>query len=242
MHKNFFRVLLSLVLGFAGVSAGAASFECTAARGKVETMICSDATLSARDEALDAAYAKLHNGASDTDMEKTMQLAWLRLRNTCTDFLCLQRAYDARIDELHAKLASVHQLVGFWEKTFTCDGLSGIYAERCKQGARDRFQLSIVVLGGRICALHAVSANMGNRVDEVEDRQPSMTGTTAGNDATVHFRSTWGGTGTAVLHIEGKALHWKATPGNQEPSYIPDDAVLQRVPAGPSDRMPECHA
>lgn len=99
-----------------------------------------------------------------------------------------------------------------------------------------------MVLRGRVCALHAVSANMGNRVDEVEDLQPSMTGTTDGNDATVHFRSTWGGTGTAVLHIEGKSLHWKATPENQEPSYIPDDAVLQRVPAGPGDRMPECHA
>lgn len=240
MHNFLFSAFLTLVLSFIATTANAASFDCKLAQGKVETMICADSGISKLDEQLDSAYAHIRKTSSDEQAEKAMQRTWLKERNTCMDLACLQHAYASRIAELQARLASANLLVGIWKKEFSCDQLSGIYEERCKQGERDKFQLSIVVEGKRVCALHVVWANMGNRVDEVEDLQPSMTGKTHGNTATVRFSSTWGGTGTATLRVQGNSLHWKVTGKNKGESGIPDEAVLQRIPAVAYDRVPEC--
>jgi uncharacterized protein len=203
-------------------------------------MICADRGLSKFDEQLDAAYKQMRKMSSDERAEKKMQLAWLKGRDTCADSACLQRAYASRIAELRARSASPSPLAGIWIKESSCDQLSGLYEERCKQGERDKFQLSIVVDGAHVCALHVVWANTGNRVDEVENLQPSMTGKTDGNTATVRFSSTWGGTGTAILRAQGNSLHWKVSVKDKGESWIPDEAVLQRIPAAPNDRMPEC--
>jgi uncharacterized protein len=227
-------------LSFIATIANAASFDCKLAHGKVEPMICADSGISKLDEQLDAAYAQVRKASGDERAEKTMQLAWLRTRNTCTELACLQRAYRSRLAELHARAASDSPLVGIWRKELSCAQLSGLYAEKCKQGERDKFQLSIVVNGDHVCGLHVVWANMGNRVDEVEDLEPSMTGKADGKAAKVHFSSTWGGTGTAILRVEGNALHWIVSAKDQGESWIPDEAVLQRIPADPYDRMPEC--
>lgn len=240
MHNYLFGAFLALVLSFIGTTANAASYDCKLAQGKVETMICADSGISKLDEQLDSAYIRIRKTSSHEQAEKAMQRAWLKERNTCTDLACLQHAYTSRIAELWARLASTSLLVGIWKKEFSCDQLSGVYEERCKQGERDKFQLSIVVEGNRVCALHVVWANMGNRVDEVEDLQPSMTGTTNGNTATVRFGSAWGGTGTATLRVQGNSLHWKVTGKDKGESGIPDDAVLQRIPAAAYDRMPKC--
>lgn len=240
MPKNLINVLLTALLSFMGTATYAASFDCKLAQGKVETMICADSGVSKLDEQLDAVYTQVRKTSSDARAEKAMQLAWLKGRNTCAELACIQRAYASRIAELRARSASVSPLVGIWEKEYSCDQLSGVYEERCKQGERDKFQLSIVVNGGRVCALHVVWANAGNRIDEVEDVQPSMTGTTDGKVATVRFRSTWGGTGTAILSAHGNVLHWKVNAKDNGESWIPDEAVLQRTPAAPDDRMPEC--
>jgi uncharacterized protein len=240
MQNYFFNVLLTLLLSVLATTVNAASFDCKLAQGKIETMICADSRLSKLDEQLSAAYTQIVRMSSDNQSEKSMQRAWLRARNACTDIACLQHAYASRNSELIARLASASPLVGVWKKEYSCDQLSGIYAERCKQGKRDKFQLSIVVEGNNICALHVIWANMGNRVDEVEDLQPSMTGKTNGNTATVRFSSTWGGTGTATLRVQGSELHWKVSGKNEGESWIPDEAVLVRVPAVAYDRMPEC--
>jgi uncharacterized protein len=240
MPKYLFNMFLTLLLSFAAAATNAASFDCKLAQGKVETMICADSGISKLDEQLDSAYTRIRKVSSDGPTEKAMQRAWLRARDQCADLACLQHAYASRIAELRARSASTSPLVGIWEKEFSCDQLSGIYEERCKQGERDKFQLSIVVEGDHVCALHVVWASMGNRVDEVEDLQPSMTGKTDGNIATVRFSSTWGGTGTATLRVQGNSLHWRVSVKDKGESWIPDEAVLHRIPAMAYDRMPEC--
>lgn len=239
MPRRLFPPLLTL-LGLVAATAGAASFDCKLARGNVEAMICADSGLSALDERLDAVYARWRKAAVDDKTEKAMQIAWLKTRNACQDAACVRQAYQARIAELQARSAGASPLAGIWKKEYACDQATGPFEERCRQGQRDKFQLSIIVHGDRICALHVVWANMGNRVDEVEDRQPSMTGKVNGNVATVGFRSTWDGTGTATMRVEGNTLHWKVTAKDEGESWIPDDAVLQRVPADRYDRMPDC--
>lgn len=233
-------LLFVLLLGSIHAGASAASFDCKLARERAETMVCADAGLSRLDERLAAAYAQLRKARSDEGAERTLQLAWLKGRNACADLLCLQHAYAARISELQARTASASPLTGVWKKEFSCDGLSGIYEERCRQGQRDKFQLSIVVDGERVCGLHVVWARMGSRIDEVEGEEPSMTGVARGNAATVRFRSTWDGSGTASLRADGDTLVWKVSTKGAGESWIPDEAVLQRIPAGPTDRMPAC--
>lgn len=240
MPNYLFNVLLALLIGAFATTANAASFDCKLAQGKVETMICADSGLSKLDEQLSAAYTQIVRMSGDKQSEKSMQLAWLRARNVCTDIACLHHAYASRNSELHARLAGPSPLIGIWKKEYSCDQLRGIYAERCKQGERDKFQLSIVVEDDNICALHVVWARMGNRVDEVEDLQPSMTGKTNGNTATVRFNSTRGGTGIATLRVQGSELRWKVSGKDEGESWIPDEAVLVRVPAVAFDRMPEC--
>jgi uncharacterized protein len=240
MPNHLFNTFLTLLLSFVATAVNAASFDCKLARAKVETMVCADSGISKLDEQLDAAYTHIRKISSDEQAEKALQRTWLRERNTCADLACLQRAYASRIAELRARSASASPLVGIWKKEGSCDQLSGIYEERCKQGERDKFELSIVVDGDHVCALHVVWANMGNRVDEVEDLQPSMTGKTDGITATVRFSSTWGGTGTATLLVQGNSLHWKVNAKDKGESWIPDEAVLQRMPAAAYDRMPEC--
>lgn len=240
MHNYVFKAIFTLVLSFIAAAANAASYDCKRAQGKVETMICADSGISKLDEQLDSNYMHIRETSGDEQAEKAMQHGWLKQRNTCADFACLQHVYTSRIAELRARMASASPLVGIWKKEFSCDQLSGIYEERCKQGERDKFQLSIVVEGNGVCALHIVWANMGNRVDEVEDLQPSMAGKTDGNTATVRFTSTWGGTGTATLRVQGNSLHWNVTGKDKGESGIPDEAVLLRIPAGAYDRMPEC--
>jgi len=240
MPDYLFSAFFTLLLSFVVTSANAASFDCRRAQSKVESMICADSGISKLDEQLDVAYTHIRTMSRDEKTEKAMQRAWLMARNTCADLACLQRVYTSRIAELRARSASNSPLVGIWKKEFSCDQVSGIYEERCKQGERDKFQLSIVVKGDHVCALHVVWANMGNRVDEIEDVQPSMTGKADSNTATVRFSSTWGGTGTATLRVEGGSLHWKVTGKDNGESWIPDEAVLQRIPAVAYDRMPEC--
>jgi uncharacterized protein len=242
MPKRLCHLILTVLLGLSITPARAASFDCKLAHGKIETMICADRAVSAFDEQLAAAYAHIRKTSGDEKAEKLLQLAWLKLRNSCEDMACLQRAYAMRIAELQARSASASPLVGIWKKEYACDRLSGIYAERCKQGERDMFKLAIVVNGDRVCILHVVWANMGNRIDEVEDDQASMTGKVSGKMATVRFLSTWGGTGTAILRADGNTLHWKVSAKDNGESWIPDEEVLVRVPAGPVDRMPKCES
>ncbi|RZA16819.1 MAG: DUF1311 domain-containing protein, partial [Proteobacteria bacterium] len=187
MPDYLFSAFFALLLSFVVAPANGASFDCRRAQSKLESMICADSDISKLDEQLNFAYTHVRTMSRDDKTEIAMQRSWLKARNTCADRVCLQRMYTSRIAEMRARSASNSPLVGIWEKAFYCEQLSGIYEERCKQGERDKFQLSIVVEGSHVCALHVVWANMGNRVDEMEGVQPSMTGKTDGDTATVSF-------------------------------------------------------
>lgn len=240
MFKLLFLVLSTLLLSFINTAASAASFDCKLAHAAVETMICTDSAVSKLDEQLNAIYAQFRKAPGDQKAEKAIQLSWLKTRNACKDLECLQRSYATRIDELRARSANANPFVGFWEKEFPCAGATGLYEEKCKQGERDVFRLAIQVIGDRVCIIHMATAHLGNRVDEVEDLTPSMEGKAKGNVATVRFLSSWGGTGTAALRIKGNTLSWNVSTKDGGESWIPDDALLQRIPAGTYDRIPEC--
>lgn len=203
-------------------------------------MICADGGLSRLDDQLGAVYAQVHAGAADGKAEKALQLSWLRTRNACADAACLARAYATRIAELRARAAGASPLVGLWKKEYGCEGASGIYEDRCKQGERDVLMLAIQVSGSHVCITHMATSGLGNRVDEVEDLRPSMTGEQNGKVATVRFHSTWGGTGSATLRVEGNTLHWKVSAKDDGQSLIADEEVLSRVAAGPYDSLPDC--
>jgi uncharacterized protein len=239
MFKDRFRFCLTLALLSTGTSAGAASFECKAARSKVETMICQDSGLSTLDEQLNEVYAQFRTTGRGRS-EKSTQIAWLDIRESCQDQACLRRAYEARIAELQARLASNSPFVGFWKKVYPCDGAVGIYEDRCKRGERDVFTLDIAIHRNRVCVSHTATGLLGNRVDGGLDAQPSMTGKIKDKVATVRFRSRWGGAGTASMRVEAGKLHWKVLAKNKGESGIPDEGVLVRVPAGPYHRLTHC--
>ena len=240
MYKRFFLFSLTLFLMSIGTTASAASFDCKLARGRIDTMICADSVLSSLDEQLAAAYAPFQTGANGGNSEKDIQLAWLKTRNTCADRACVQRSYESRIAELRARAGGTAPFVGFWKKEYACDQATGTYRDMCMGGARDVFELAIAVNGDHVCIIHMATAQLGNRVDEADGLAPSMTGKVDGTGATVRFHSSFGGTGTALLRVEGNVLRWKVSAKDDEESWIPDEAVLSRVPAGASDRTPEC--
>lgn len=107
---------LAAGLGIAGTAVASAqtpaagpSFNCAAASGQVETLICRDADLAALDRRLAEVYAQaLENlPAEDATRERTMQRGWISGRNECwtSDDLraCVETEYQTRITELQIR-------------------------------------------------------------------------------------------------------------------------------------------
>jgi hypothetical protein len=131
--------------------------------------------------------------------------------------------------------------VGVWEVTYSCKSdATGVYAESCKDGAFDYFQLNLQADGDRLCGLHSATAHLGNRVDEDEGNEPSISGRISGNTASVTFQSSWGGTGQATLVRQGNMIRWKVTSHDDQQSWIPMDATLLYQPTGPRVWLPKC--
>ena len=78
------------------------SFNCRAARGRVEQMICSDPGLAAQDRRMSSAfYAALARG--DGDVRAALRGSrdrWLGFRNRCPTAGCVAQAYADRIAEI----------------------------------------------------------------------------------------------------------------------------------------------
>jgi len=92
--------LAALTLGVSTTVFAGPSFDCAKASSKVEKLICSDKNLSDTDAMLAEDYKALLATTDDKGV-KQRQLAWLKnVRNACNDVACLQKAYDARGDEL----------------------------------------------------------------------------------------------------------------------------------------------
>lgn len=89
--------------------ARAAGFDCAAARGRVETLICSDPGLSKLDDELKALFDQIEGETRGTDAETGKRIdpfgevhaRWReRVRDACTDAACLKQAYTARIAQV----------------------------------------------------------------------------------------------------------------------------------------------
>jgi uncharacterized protein YecT (DUF1311 family) len=141
MPKHFSRILLALLPGLSSTIASAASFDCKLAHDKVETLICADEGVSKLDEQLEAVYAPFRKTSHHESLEKPTQLAWIKIRNSCADLACVRHAYESRISELRARSISASPIVGFWKTEYACGPAPGVYAEQCRQGGHDVFQL-----------------------------------------------------------------------------------------------------
>lgn len=97
--------LLIPILCFVVAPAFAAGFDCSNQRTAVEKMICQDATLSRKDEMLNAVYTKAFNTTDRADELKKQQVHWLKTRrDQCRDRDCLNYVYDQRIQMLSLTL------------------------------------------------------------------------------------------------------------------------------------------
>ncbi|TZF82846.1 lysozyme inhibitor LprI family protein [Cognatilysobacter lacus] len=88
---------------FASFTASAASFDCHEAATFVEKEICTNLVLSKLDDALADNYKLmlLAEVGDDTRVEqKAIQRAWLRVRNACTDYACIEKSYRKRVDAI----------------------------------------------------------------------------------------------------------------------------------------------
>jgi hypothetical protein len=123
-------------------------------------------------------------------------------------------------------------LGGDWRAEFPCEDATGPFAERCQQGARDSFTLHLVVDGKRICGIHMSTAQLGNKVDAIEDGPaPTLSGVMKGDAARVRFQSMWGGTGTAELRRVGATLEWRIVGHDDGDDWLPSVARLVKIPS-----------
>jgi uncharacterized protein YecT (DUF1311 family) len=96
--KGFAAAAL-VVATLVATPAPAASFDCTKAASRTEQLICSDASLGARDEILSKLYvAALREDT--TGPIRASQREWLAKAGACGTAACLADAYDERIERL----------------------------------------------------------------------------------------------------------------------------------------------
>lgn len=101
--ETFMKHAFAVVLLFASCSASAASFDCRKAATFVEKEICTNLVLSKLDDTLADNYKMMllaEVGADTRAAQKAIQKAWLRTRNACTDYACIEKNYRQRIDAI----------------------------------------------------------------------------------------------------------------------------------------------
>lgn len=116
---------------------------------------------------------------------------------------------------------------GLWEARFPCPRPQ---SEECRRGSPESFALRLRVEGKQLCGVHSSVAQFGNRIDEPDGNEPSLAGRQQGDEATVHFTSAFGATGTATLRLVRGRLHWSVESQSEGESWLPTAAVLHRVP------------
>jgi uncharacterized protein YecT (DUF1311 family) len=84
---------------FVATPAPAASFDCTKTASRTERLICSDASLGARDEILSKLYVAAMR-QDPTGPIRASQREWLSKAGACGTAACLADAYDERIEGL----------------------------------------------------------------------------------------------------------------------------------------------
>lgn len=76
------------------------SFDCKMANKKSENLICKDLKLAELDRKMVASYKKSLNESKDRNKIQRTQRDWLKMRDQCTDVLCIKKAYVERLVEL----------------------------------------------------------------------------------------------------------------------------------------------
>lgn len=129
--------LMTLLVAACG-SAFAASFECTKAKSKTEKLICSDAEVSALDEALSAAYKRAYERVEDKSGLRQTQRDWLSsyALTGCSIASCLKSEISERIAVLN-EVSAVGEPASKWTGNFV----------RYWKGKEDKDKASIAVLG-----------------------------------------------------------------------------------------------
>lgn len=93
---------LMLILALLSGSVAAASFDCNKAKAAVERLICTNADLSRRDDAMAAEYARIAATALDKTELQRMQRTWLAERDACVDAGCVADQYERQSTVLKA--------------------------------------------------------------------------------------------------------------------------------------------
>ncbi|MES2253493.1 MAG: hypothetical protein V4559_00480 [Pseudomonadota bacterium] len=78
------------------------SFDCATAKSKVKLLICGSDDLARLDIAEEALLRRARAKATAPDAVNEEQSLWLSRRDACTSAACLVRAYQQRIEDLHA--------------------------------------------------------------------------------------------------------------------------------------------
>lgn len=117
---RFVRVLSLFALSVSATMSQAAGFDCQKAKTFVEKAICQDQTLSVLDEELGTVFKTALNNSNNPKTLKKQQLNWLKTkRDVCQTNPCLEKVYQARIDELSnvktAKAATTAEYVRYDE-------------------------------------------------------------------------------------------------------------------------------
>ena len=101
------------------------TFDCGKAAGKVETLICADASLATLDRRLADVYARAitESPAHEAATQKALQRGWIKGRDDCWKSAavktCVEREYRSRIVELQIVSGQVQ---GLAPVSFRCTG------------------------------------------------------------------------------------------------------------------------
>lgn len=136
------------------------SFDCKAARSVVERLICSDFELAAWDRVLDEQYQLAMLETKDQEALRSAQRRWLAQRNRCSDWQCVQEAYEKRFVELRRAVTCVRDLgtrACVAEQTLgipeTIDGLRVLRTrEECRSGKNTPYD-GAIRFGGQDVAI-----------------------------------------------------------------------------------------
>ena len=124
---------------------------------------------------------------------------------------------------------------GQWSVTWKCQRQPGDESAPCAYGQDDSFQLYLRASGENICGFHFASMQRGNHIDEGDqlDGKPTITGIVRGDVADLHWRSAWGGQGTATIRLRGNEIDWTIDDSSGR-SALPRHEILIRQRAGAS--------
>ena len=144
-------ILIGMMMCLMALNSHAASFDCSSANSFIDTLICSDPTLSKLDEELLEAYKRSRKQSKDPRTVGEQHRQWLKnVRNKCRQVGCLVNAYHDQITILNSIPSDKPAI---WQGKWYGDGESKNEASELEITAIDSkgFEFSLkTVKAGRI--------------------------------------------------------------------------------------------